>query len=154
MEALRRLKYRPTGGFAVFLLNDCQPAVSWSVLDHHREAKAAYHALVEACRPVIVVADRLPAVLQPGDALGLDVHVVSDLRRELHDAEVTAHLAWPGGGHRWRWRGTIATDSVARVGMRPLRGARRDRASCPSTWSSTAATSWPRTATPAWSQRG
>ena len=56
-------------------------------------------------------------MLQPGDALGLDVHVVSDLRRELHDAEVTAHLAWPGGGHRWRWRGTIATDSVARVGM-------------------------------------
>ena len=67
--------------------------------------RPAYHALVEACRPVIVVADRLPAVLQPGDALGLDVHVVSDLRRELHDAEVTAHLAWPGGGHRWRWRG-------------------------------------------------
>jgi beta-mannosidase len=117
VEALRRLKYQPAGGFAVFLLNDCQPAVSWSLLDHHREAKAAYHALVEACRPVIVVADRLPAVLQPGDALGLDVHVVSDLRRELHDAEVTAHLAWPGGGHRWRWRGTIATDSVARVGM-------------------------------------
>ena len=117
VETLRRLKYRPTGGFAVFLLNDCQPAVSWSLLDHDRRAKPGYHALVEACRPVIVVADRLPAVVQPGSGIGLDVHVVSDLRRDLHDAEVTARLAWAGGGQTWRWRGGIAADTVARVGM-------------------------------------
>ena len=60
-STLRRLKYRPTGGFAMFLLNDAQPAVTWSVLDHDRVAKAGYQALTEACRPVIVVADRLPA---------------------------------------------------------------------------------------------
>jgi beta-mannosidase len=117
VEQLRRLKYRPTGGFCLFLLNDCQPAISWSVLDHRREAKLGYHTLTEACRPIIVVADRLPASVVPGDALGLDVHVVSDLRTELHHAEVTAHLTWPGGEHAWRWRGDIAADSVVRVGM-------------------------------------
>ena len=40
VEELRRLKYRPTGGFAQFLLADAHPAVSWSVLDHRRVPKA------------------------------------------------------------------------------------------------------------------
>ncbi len=117
VEQLRRLKYRPTGGFALFLLNDAQPAVTWSVLDHRRVAKAGYQALTDACRPVIVVADRLPEQLVPGGSVALDVHVVSDLRTELSDAEVTARLSWRGGGHAWRWSGTVAADSVARVGI-------------------------------------
>ena len=60
IEALRRIKYRPTGGFAQFCFADGHPAVTWSVLGHDRAPKAAYEALRDACRPVIVVADRLP----------------------------------------------------------------------------------------------
>jgi beta-mannosidase len=116
VETLRRLKYRPTGGFAVFVLADSQPAVSWALLDHQRAAKPAYLALLEACRPVIVVADRLPRVLHPGDPLALDVHVVSDLRALLEDTEVTARLSWPGGHHGWRWHGEVPADGCTRVG--------------------------------------
>jgi beta-mannosidase len=116
VETLRRLKYRPTGGFCVFLLADAQPMVSWSLLGHDRVAKPAYHALVDACRPVIVVADRLPATVAPGDALALDVHVVSDLRGPLTGAEVTARLSWTGGDHGWRWRGEVPADACARIG--------------------------------------
>lgn len=116
VETLRRLKYRPTGGFAQFLLADCHPAVSWSVLDHERRAKAGYAALAAACRPVIVVADRLPAEVVGGQTLALDVHVVSDLRHELPDVEVTARLRWTGGEQRWRFGGTVAADSCERVG--------------------------------------
>ncbi|MBX3287030.1 MAG: glycoside hydrolase, partial [Actinobacteria bacterium] len=76
VETLRRIKYRPTGGFAQFLLADGHPAVSWSVLDHERVPKAGYAALRDACRPVIVVADRLPAEVVAGQALAIDVHVV------------------------------------------------------------------------------
>jgi beta-mannosidase len=115
VEHLRRLKYRPTGGFAHFCFADGHPAITWSVLDHERVPKAAHAALAEACRPVIVVADRLPSTLTPGGALALDVHVVSDLRVELTDAVVTARLAWDGGEHRWRWQGTIGADSCVRV---------------------------------------
>jgi beta-mannosidase len=117
VEHLRRLKYRPTGGFAMFCLNDAQPAVSWSVLDHRREAKLGYHALTEACRPVIVVADRLPERVEPGAALALDVHVVNDLRRSITGGQVSARLSWNGGEHAWRWQGDVAADSVARVGI-------------------------------------
>jgi beta-mannosidase len=116
IEHLRRLKYRPTGGFCFFLLNDAQPAISWSVLDHERVAKAGFGAVIDACRPVIVVADRLPPALEPGQALALDVHVVSDLRQPLEGARTTATLWWPGGEHRWRWQGDVPADDCVRVG--------------------------------------
>jgi beta-mannosidase len=116
VETLRRLKYRPTGGFAQFCLADGHPAVSWSVLDHERAPKAGYAALRDACRPVIVVADRLPAESMAGDALALDVHVVSDLRTPLPGIEVHAHLAWEGGEHHWRFGGDVDADSCARIG--------------------------------------
>ena len=51
VETLRRLKYRPTGGFAQFFLADGHPGVTWSVLDHERVPKAGYRALAAACPP-------------------------------------------------------------------------------------------------------
>ena len=115
VETLRRLKYRPTGGFAQFCFADGHPAITWSVLDHERRPKLAYHALAAACRPVIVVADRLPARVRPGDALALDVHVVSDRRTDL-TGQVEATLSWSGGGHRWTFEGDVPADSCVRVG--------------------------------------
>ncbi|MBV9953223.1 MAG: hypothetical protein JO291_14815, partial [Acidimicrobiia bacterium] len=116
VETLRRLKYRPTGGFAHFLLADGHPAITWSVLDHERVPKAAYGVLRDACRPVIVVADRLPATVAPGDPFALDVHVVSDLRTPLDGVTVRAELTWTGGSHRWSWQGDVGADECLRVG--------------------------------------
>ena len=116
IEALRRIKYRPTGGFAQFCFADGHPAVTWSVLGHDRAPKLAFDALRDACRPVIVVADRLPETVAPGDALALDVHVVSDLRTQVDDATISATLQWQGGERTWRWRGDIPADGCQRVG--------------------------------------
>lgn len=116
IETLRRLKYRPTGGFCFFMLNDAGPMVSWSVLDHERHPKLAFQAVVDACRPVIVVADRLPETVSVGACLALDVHVVSDVRRLLEGTVCTAKLSWPGGSHAWRWGGDVPPDSCVRVG--------------------------------------
>ena len=117
VETLRRLKYRPTGGFAQFCFADTYPSVTWSVLDAERVPKAGYRALAEACAPVIVVADRPAAVYRPGDAIALDVHVVSDLRAPIDGGVVTARLSWgDGGAHTWRWQGDVPADSCVRVG--------------------------------------
>jgi beta-mannosidase len=116
VEALRRIKYAPTGGFAQFCFADGHPAVTWSVLGHDRAPKLGFDALRAACRPVIVVADRLPEVVRPGEQLALDVHVVSDRRIDLDGAEVEARLSWPGGERTWRWGGDVPADSCVRVG--------------------------------------
>lgn len=116
IETLRRLKYRPTGGFCFFLFADAQPAVSWAVLDHERVPKLAFQAVTDACAPVIVTADRPAASYRPGDRLRLDVHVVSDLRIPLRDCRVDATLRWPGGRRTWRFAGTVGADSCSRVG--------------------------------------
>jgi beta-mannosidase len=116
IETLRRLKYRPTGGFCQFMLADAQPAVSASVLDHERRPKAGYLAMTQACAPVIVVADRPAATYRAGERVRLAVHAVSDLRRPLAAARATAALAWPGGQRTWEFEGDIAADSCTRIG--------------------------------------
>jgi beta-mannosidase len=116
IETLRRLKYRPCGGFAYALLADAKPAISASLLDSDRMAKTAYSALLDACRPLIVVADRLPATVQPNQAIALDVHVVSDVRESLEAVKVSARLSWSDGSHAWAWEGTVEADSCQRVG--------------------------------------
>jgi beta-mannosidase len=122
VEVLRRLKYRPTGGFCHFSLVDAldHPAVTWSVLDHGRRPKAGLRALAAACQPVLVTADRPPATVRPAQALALDVHVVNDLRTPLEAAVVQAVATWPGGRHGWRWQGDVGPDDVARVGTLQL----------------------------------
>ncbi len=121
VEALRRIKYAPTGGFAQFCFADGHPAVTWSVLGHDRAPKLGYDALRAACRPVIVVADRLPEAVRPGDELSLDVHVVSDLRVPVPGAEVVAQATWATGARTWRWGGDLPADGCERVGTVDLR---------------------------------
>ena len=65
---------------------------------------------------MIVVADRLPGEVAGGEALALDVHVVSDLRTPIEQLEVAARLSWTGGEQRWRFGGAVAADACVRVG--------------------------------------
>lgn len=116
IETLRRLKYRPTGGFCVSSLADATPRVSTSILDHLRRPKPAFATVVDACRPVIVVAERMADQLSVGDAIALDVHAVSDLHHPLTEVVCTASLRWPGGVHRWRWTGDVPADDCVLIG--------------------------------------
>jgi beta-mannosidase len=116
IETLRRLKYRPVGGFALFAFNDPGPVVSFSVLDHERVPKLAYDVVRRACAPVMVIADRPPDFVAAGDDLRLDVHAVNDLRIDVDPAVVDVVASWAGGERRWRFGGVIPADECVKVG--------------------------------------
>ena len=115
IETLRRLKYRPAGGFTFSWLANPAPMISTAVLDHERRPKLAWSAVVDACLPVIVVTDPLPATVTAGEHLTLDVHVVSDLRVAVPDASISITCTWRGGRRDWAFRGDIAADACTKV---------------------------------------
>jgi beta-mannosidase len=117
IETLRRLKYRPTGGFCFSALADPSPTISASVLDDARIPKDAYESVRQACAPVIVVADLLPDWINPGDRLSLDVHLVNDRRTSIAAARVTATADWAGGHRTWEFGGPVDADEVVKVGV-------------------------------------
>ncbi|MGH8976172.1 MAG: hypothetical protein ACRD0C_23530, partial [Acidimicrobiia bacterium] len=101
-EDLRRLRYRPTGGFLQFCFADGAPGVTWSVLDHERVPKEGYGALRDACRSVLPMLDPRTGA----------VHVANELRRPLPGAVVEVRA----GGREWRFTGDVPADSITFVG--------------------------------------
>ena len=126
IETLRRLKYRPTGGFCQFAFGDGQPAVTWSVIDHERRPKAGWSALAAACAPVIVVADRPADTYRADDEIRLAVHVVSDLRAPIVGAHCHAQLRWAGGDRGWHFTGDVGADACVLVGEIRMAAPRSD----------------------------
>ena len=116
IELLRRLKYRPTGGFAQFYLADPTPSGGFGVLDSDRRPKRAWQSMVDACRPVIVVADPLPAVVLRGETIDLAVHVVSDLREPIGEARVRATVRAGESEATQTWVGPIPADDCVLIG--------------------------------------
>jgi beta-mannosidase len=121
VETLRRLKYRPTGGFAAFALADSTPGITAALLDQDRRPKPAWPAFVAVCAPVIAVLEAPPVELRTDDRLALAVHVVNDLRSAIEDLTVTVTLRWLSDPdrvlHRAGWTGRVGPDEVTRVGV-------------------------------------
>jgi beta-mannosidase len=116
IETLRRLKYRPTGGFSVHRLIDPPGRIGFGLLDAGGCAKPAWEALRAACRPLVVIADPLPARLDAGDKVDLAVHIVSDERHDRPACVVEAALQTPVDSRTWRWQGDATADACGLVG--------------------------------------
>ena len=87
VEHWRTTKFRPTGGLVHFLLTDCWPAITWSVLDYYRLPKKAYHALARAYNPTHVclifdgeysLRDGCRIAYKHGEHVEIRFHVVND----------------------------------------------------------------------------
>ena len=129
IETLRRLKYRPTGGFLLHALADvgighgggatmAAPGGGFGVLDGLRRPKPGWRSLVDACRPLIVVADPLPESVRAGEVFDLAVHVVNDARTGTGELQVQARVVGPDGTviRSQRWGGTAGADDCVLVG--------------------------------------
>ena len=90
----------------------------FGLLDGLRRPKPGWQALVDACRPLIAVADPLPASVRGGDRLNLAVHVINDTRADVDEIQVRARALGPDGGviSDQRWAGTAAADDCVLVG--------------------------------------
>jgi beta-mannosidase len=102
IEDLRRCRYSPTGGFAVFTLADPAPVVGFGLLDHERNEKRAFASVRDACRPVLPMVDPRTG----------NVHVVNDGQVALRDARIEVAV----DGRSRRWAGDIDVDTVVFVG--------------------------------------
>jgi len=124
IEILRRLKYRPTGGCFVYHLREpsgprTPVGALYGLIDAGGRRRPAYAALVAACAPVIVVADRLPAEIRRSERIRTQVHLVSDRRDRIESA--TVRMSWsridtePSTLQHWAFTGDIEPDSCALV---------------------------------------
>jgi beta-mannosidase len=102
VEDLRRLRFRPTGGFLQFCFADGHPGVTWSVLDDRRRPKAGLAALAAACRSVLPMVDPRTG----------HVHVANELRSPFPGAEIEVR----SGDASWAFGGDLPADSLAYVG--------------------------------------
>lgn len=116
VEALRRLKYRPNGGFCHFHLAAVAPMVTMALYDSNGVAQPASEALALACRPVLPVTDPLADVTPSGTRVRQRFHVVSDRREAIDDARLDVTLTSSAGERHWRFDGPIPPDSVVKVG--------------------------------------
>ena len=103
-EDLRRLRYRPTGGFLQFCFADGHPGVTWSVFDHERRPKPGHAALASACRSVLPMVDPRTG----------HVHVANELRRSFPKAEIEVTIGEREG--RVRFAGELPADACIYVG--------------------------------------
>ncbi len=102
VEDLRRVRFRPTGGFLQFCFADGHPGVTWAVLDHERRAKPGLGALTAACRSVLPMLDPRTG----------HVHVANELRTPFPNAEIEVRI----GDASWAFAGDLAADSLGYVG--------------------------------------
>jgi len=121
IQILRRLKYRPTGGFCLFALVDNHPDGGFGLIDTERRPKPAWERVHAALRPVVVLLEPLPATVVPGQSLTAAVHVVNDLAGDLGPATMTAEVLAESDAETpvplWcrRWAGSIEGDSCQKV---------------------------------------
>jgi beta-mannosidase len=94
IDRLRWLKYRPAGGAISFDFNDCNPAITWSLIDYWRVPKSSYFELAKAFSPVYAFAliDRLRYKLN--HRLTIPIFAVNDLREAIA-ARLDARLLSP-----------------------------------------------------------
>ncbi len=119
VEALRRCKYRPNGGFAISAWAPTSGPIGHSVYgpeSQHDDPKLAWAAIANACAPMIVVAQRPLPAYQIGVNVNLAIHVVNDRHIGAQNALCKVNVTSPDGVHQQQFVGDIAADDVTFVG--------------------------------------
>lgn len=94
VEALRRLRLHPSGGFVV----------------------AERETLDAACAPLLAVSSWPATSYRAGASAAFTFHVVNEFPTDAPDLVLKARLVWPGGGKAWRLAGSAPALSCTFAG--------------------------------------
>lgn len=96
VEHYRRRKYFSTGAVH-FLFVDCNPAITWSVVDFYRIPKPGYFALKESMQPVLPSISWYKRELKKGKKFTADIYIINDLYNEYNEIDFSYLLIGPDG---------------------------------------------------------
>ncbi len=101
IERFRSLKYNNLGGMALFMLTDCHPAVTWSIIDYYRIPKDAYYIVKNVYNPTHVlidwkgeyeIRDKFKIFYTSNSTLEFDLYIVNDLPRVFENTTLRWRL--------------------------------------------------------------
>ncbi len=116
IETLRRIKYRPSGGYCIAQLGDLRLGMSPSIVDSSGTRKPAFAVLHAANAPVLATLSPWPTCAHSGDEIECAIHVINDLRTPLDDATVTVDVGFDDDATTWTFGGSAPADSCVHVG--------------------------------------
>lgn len=98
IERFRLLKFNTTGGTAVFMLTDCHPGITWSIVDYYRFPKKAYRVVRNAYNPLHAIIEwrgedeirGSTVIYEPNTTAVFNLWIVNDDPK----APRTARLEW------------------------------------------------------------
>ncbi len=97
IEHYRRRKAQGCGGVLIWQLNEPWPAISWSLLDFHRQPKPAYETVRRLFKPVLVSVEYPLRPYQSGDRFHASVWIVNDRAAVLANCRLGISL-WDRDG--------------------------------------------------------
>ncbi len=92
IEHYRRRKAQGCGGVLIWQLNEPWPAISWSLLDFHRQPKPAYETVSRLFKPVLVSVKFPLRNYQSGEQFRANVWIISDRADVLANCRLEINL--------------------------------------------------------------
>jgi len=84
----RRKKNNGITGIFQFMLIDCWPSITWSVVDYYGEKKEGYYALQKAYSPVYLSVFMRQSQYTQGSKLNVDFNIINDLQTEYKKCSI------------------------------------------------------------------
>ena len=88
----RRKKFKGITGIFQFMLVDCWPSITWSVVDFYLKTKPGYQTLQRVYQPVFISANIRQDQYFPGKKLLLDFYIINDLHKNFNKCKLNLIL--------------------------------------------------------------
>lgn len=118
IDFYRRKKFDAINGVFQFMMIDCWPSITWSVVDYYCTKKKGYYALQQTFQPVYVSVKVRQKKYFAGKKLNLDLWVINDLHTSFENTEMIFLIN--NKEFKKLYVGIIEKDSILKYGFESL----------------------------------